>query len=64
MDLNQLLYNHQLAKMNASRSASNEDRETYFDLVGYYEKRIATFKSSVGLSATGWLQQERRNRAQ
>lgn len=64
MDLNQLLYNHQLAKMNASRSASDEDRKTYFDLVGYYEKRIAAYKSSIGRSATGWLQQERRNGAQ
>ena len=58
MDLNQLLYNHQVAKMNATRSASRADRETYFDLVGYYEKRIAAFRKDAGLSATTWLQRE------
>ncbi|MFL0355722.1 hypothetical protein ACI5KX_04520 [Erythrobacter sp. GH1-10] len=59
MDLNQLLYNHQVAKMNANHSASNDDRKTYFDLVGYYEKRIAAFRKDSGLSSNAWLHRER-----
>lgn len=40
MTLDQLIFNYELAKTNAARSGSLEDRETYFDLVGYYAKRI------------------------
>ncbi|MEE4155518.1 MAG: hypothetical protein V2I27_15270 [Erythrobacter sp.] len=40
MDLNQLLYNHQVALMNQRGSTVRADRETYFDLVEYYAKRI------------------------
>ncbi len=40
MTLDQLIFNYELAKTNAARSCSLQDRETYFDLVGYYAKRI------------------------
>lgn len=40
MTLDQLIFNYELAKANAALSASLEDRKTYFDLVGYYERRI------------------------
>lgn len=58
MDLNQLLYNHQLAMMNARRSRSDEDHSAYFDLVGFYAKKIQSWRSSEGLPATTWLQEE------
>ena len=47
MDLNQLLSNHQRALMNANQARSMTDKTTYFDLVGYYAKRIR----HIG---TGW----------
>ena len=56
MDLNQLLDNHQLAKMNAKRSSSDEDRSTYFDLVSYYAKRIEAWRRNAGLPAATWMQ--------
>lgn len=54
MNLNQLLHNHQRAKMNARQARSKEDRETYFDLVGYYAKRITDWRRAQGLSDIGW----------
>ncbi|WP_143255999.1 hypothetical protein [Altererythrobacter xiamenensis] len=40
MTLDQLIFNYELAKANVAGSGSSDDRKTYFDLVGYYEKRI------------------------
>ena len=59
MTLNQLLYNHQLAKLNAQSAASRVDQETYFDLVGPYAKRITDYRRANGLSETGWPRDER-----
>lgn len=47
MTLDQLIFNYELAKANAARSASLEDRKTYFDLVGYYERRIREFRTEA-----------------
>lgn len=47
MTLDQLIFNYELAKTNAARSCSAEDRETYFDLVGYYANRIRTARSDA-----------------
>jgi hypothetical protein len=47
MTFDQLVFNYELAKANAARSGSCEDRETYFDLVGYYEKRIKARSQAV-----------------
>ena len=58
MDLNQLLYNLQLAKLNARRAASMEDRKTYFDLVTHYEKRVSAYRREHGMSETSWLRDE------
>ncbi|GGD44615.1 hypothetical protein [Croceicoccus pelagius] len=61
MNLNQLLHNHQRAKLNARQVRSSEDRETYFDLVGYYAKRITDWRRTKGLSDIGWPRDERPN---
>lgn len=47
MTLDQLIFNYELAKTNAARSGSLEDRKTYFDLVGYYEKRIRAARTDA-----------------
>ncbi len=54
MDLNQLLYNHQLAMINAQRVTSGEPRDSHFDLVVYYAKRIKAWRDAKGLSGIGW----------
>ncbi|MEL6707539.1 MAG: hypothetical protein AAFP79_04600 [Pseudomonadota bacterium] len=53
MTLDQLIFNYELAKANAARSASLEDRKTYFDLVGYYERRIRAVRTEAVPSWTG-----------
>ena len=40
MTLNELLGNHRRAQVNAMSAGSRDARETYFDLVAYYAKRI------------------------
>lgn len=40
MTLEQLLDNHRRAQANAAQSNGSSERETYFDLVAYYAKRI------------------------
>lgn len=47
MTLDQLIFNYELAKTNAARSDSLEDRKTYFDLVGYYERRIRASRTEA-----------------
>ena len=56
MTLDQLIFNYELAKANAAQSGSLEDRETYFDLVGYYEKRIRAARSKAVPFWTGMPQ--------
>ena len=55
MDLNQLLSNHQRALMNANQARSMTDKTTYFDLVGYYAKRIRHIGTGLGLPRAPWL---------
>lgn len=51
MDLNQLLYHHQIAVMNAL-AAQKSDRFVHdFDMVQYYAKRINAYRAGKGLSA-------------
>jgi ribosome-binding protein aMBF1 (putative translation factor) len=54
MDLNQLLYNHQRALMNQRQSVGSVERETYFDLVEYYAKRIRECRRDHGISDRRW----------
>lgn len=59
MDLNQLLANHQRALHNQRSASSLEDRNTYFDLVGYYAERIRKHRLSVGLPRHPWIDEVR-----
>lgn len=61
MDMNQLLFNHQVAQMNADRPGLEALRETHFDLVGYYAKRITAWRRAQGLSDIGWPREQRRD---
>jgi hypothetical protein len=54
MDLNQLYANHQRALVNARRSEGREDRQTYFDLVEYYAKRIGQYRHDASLPRYHW----------
>ena len=58
MTLEQLIRNHELAKANATRSTSAEERETYFDLVAYYAKRIRETKNGDGRYVVDWSPDE------
>lgn len=58
MTLEQLICNHELATANAARSSSAEERETYFDLVTYYAKRIRAAQSRAGRHVTEWSQDD------
>ena len=58
MTLEQLIHNHELAKANAARSTSAEERETYFDLVAYYAKRIREAQGGDGKYVTDWSPDE------
>src|SRR3546814_7641331 len=50
VDLNQLLYHHQMALMAASRVRRDGDLLPGFDLPRYYEKRIAEYRERRGLA--------------
>lgn len=54
MTLNQLLFNHQLAQMNASRAIVRLDGACNFDMERHYAKRIREWRRVRGLSANGW----------
>lgn len=54
MTINQLLYHHQLAKINARQTGSADARETHFDLVRYYADHIGDWRRAHGLSDAGW----------
>ncbi|MBX7482954.1 hypothetical protein [Qipengyuania qiaonensis] len=58
MTLDQLIRNHELAKANVARPSSAEERETYFDLVAYYAKRIRAAQSRAGRHMTDWYDDE------
>ena len=58
MTLEELIRNHELAKANAALSNSAEERETYFDLVSYYAKRIRAVQSRGGRHVIDWFDDE------
>src|SRR3546814_17706674 len=53
VDLNQLLYHHQMALMAAIRVRRDGDLLPGFDLPRYYEKAIATLRDCRGLGRKG-----------
>ena len=61
MNVNQLLHNHQLAKLKAQHAHSRGERETNSDLISHYAQQITAWRRSEGLPETGWLHCERSN---
>lgn len=47
MTLEELLGNHRRAQMNAMNARSRDGRQTYFDLVAYYAKRIREARDDI-----------------
>ncbi|WP_447929660.1 hypothetical protein [Sphingopyxis fribergensis] len=50
MDLNELLYHHQIALMSVSQAASRGHAAANFDLPFYYAKRINDYRDIRGLT--------------
>ena len=59
MDMNQLLYNHQLAQLQASEAACGEERAEKAMLVGHHAEQIANWRHANNLPQTGWPLDER-----
>lgn len=49
MDLNQLLFHHQVALMNNFGTIHHISQGSNFDLVAYYEERIARLRRQMGV---------------
>ena len=54
MPLNQLLHQHQLAKLNAATAETASARASYRDLAGDYASRIGAWRRTEGLPEAGW----------
>lgn len=52
MDLNQLLFHHQIALIRyAARDQDDRERGSRFDLVRHYEIRIARLRNDMGVQS-------------
>ncbi|WP_172808221.1 hypothetical protein [Croceicoccus mobilis] len=49
MDLNQLLYHHQIALMNANRWRSSGFRGAHFDMVRHYSARLRRIRHDMNV---------------
>jgi hypothetical protein len=54
MNVNQLLHNHQLARLKTQHAPSRGEREVNTDLINHYARQITAWRSSEGLSESGW----------
>lgn len=59
MNVNQLLHNHQLAKLKAQHTHSRAEREANSGLISHYARQIAAWRKLEGLSESGWPRAER-----
>lgn len=59
MDINQLLHNHQLAKLNAQHAVLLRDRDDNATLTRKYTAQITAWRKAEGLSGSGWPRDER-----
>ncbi|WP_404479718.1 hypothetical protein [Novosphingobium sp. BL-52-GroH] len=50
MDLNQLLYHHQLALMRYTANRDEAPAPSRFDLVTHYERRISRLRREMGVT--------------
>ncbi|MFN2100923.1 hypothetical protein [Altererythrobacter sp. MF3-039] len=58
MPMNQFLFDHQLAAMQADGSGSAEERKETLDLIGTRAKQITKWRKKNRLSNTGWPRDE------
>lgn len=49
MDLNQLLFQHQIALMRSDASSVHAPFGSHFDMVSHYERRIARLRRDMGV---------------
>lgn len=54
MPVNDLLAQHQLARLNAQNATSEEERAAFADLEAYYAARITAWREALELPQTGW----------
>lgn len=54
MPINDLLAQHQLAQLNASNAASDEERTHFADLESVYAAKIAAWRAALDLPPEGW----------
>lgn len=59
MDPNQLLYNHQLARLKAQHALLPAYRDNSSALISQHAARITAWRNGAGLSDTGWPKDER-----
>lgn len=59
MDVNRLLHNHQLARLNAQYATSFTDREENTNLTGHYAAQLTAWRKAHGLPNSGWPRDER-----
>ena len=59
MNINQLLYDHQLAKLCAQHALKIEDRTVNCDLTGHYAGLIDDWRRDHSLPQNGWPQDHR-----
>lgn len=53
MDINELLYHHQIALMRAAQMQSSSSSASRFDLVRHYAKRIRDYRQTHSLAQYG-----------
>lgn len=58
MDPNQLLHNHQFAKLMAQHALLPTNRDNNAALIGQYAARITAWRNDAGLTDTGWPRDE------
>lgn len=59
MNVNQLLHNHQLARLKAQHAHSRGEREVNSGLISHYAQQITVWRKSEGLSEAGWPHAQR-----
>jgi hypothetical protein len=52
--VNKLLYDHQLARLNAAGAGSAEDRAAHDERARAYAEQIVAWRRDAGLSEAGW----------
>lgn len=54
MPINDLLAQHQLARLHASAAPTDEERAAFIDLEEVYAAKIDSWRAALGLPREGW----------